>query len=390
VTDRDALDADRRVIGVDVARALALFGMVIAHTIDSTPTGPGDVNTWFQLVAGRSAALFAVLAGVSLVLSSSRNGVLRPGARSALATRAVLVAVLGLLLGPLGEIAGIAVILTYYGALFLFALPVLGWSARALGLLAAAWGCLSPAVSTLVRPLMPEASLVIPQPASLLEPLGLLSELLVTGYYPCLTWATYLFAGMAVGRLDLRRAAVSTRLAWGGLVLSAAALVVSRMVLGSSTLARQLLASDDIVGDPTTLEELGTEVTLGFFGTTPSGSWWWLAVWAPHSGSIVDLAHTTGCAILVIGICVLLTRRVTGAGRKAVTIAFGAGRMTLTLYAVHVVLAAAAETTLVPSGVVFNIIVLALLGALFAATAVRGPLEAAVRHLQDLTPAGRL
>jgi hypothetical protein len=161
------------------------------------------------------------------------------------------------------------------------------------------------------------------------------------------------------------------------------------MLLGSTSQARQLLASDDIVGDPTTLEELRTEITLGFFGTTPSGSWWWLAVWAPHSGSIVDLAHTTGCAILVIGMCVLLTRRMTGARRRAVTIAFGAGRVTLTLYAAHVVLAAAGETTLVPSGVVFHVVVLAALGALFAATASRGPLEATVTHLQDLAPASR-
>jgi len=363
------------VIGLDVARALALFGMVVAHLADSTPPGPVDVSPWFQLVAGRSAALFAVLAGVGLVISSRRGGDLRPGARSAIATRALLIAVLGLLLGPFGALAGIAVILTYYGLLFLFALPVLGWSARSLALLAGGWAVAAPIISTLVRTGMPQPDLQVPQPASLLDPLGLMTELLLTGYYPCLTWAAYLFTGMAVGRLDLRRTAVSARLVATGVVLAVGALVVSRTVLGSPSLARQLVASDDVIGSPTTLGQLRTEVALGFFGTTPTESWWWLAVWAPHSGSIADLVHTTGCALAVVGVCVLLTHRLAGMGRRAVVLAFGAGRMTLTLYTVHVLLAAAAEATPLTSNVVFGVVILALTGALFAWFRTPGPLE---------------
>jgi len=364
-----------RVIGVDVARALALFGMVLAHLADSTPAGSAEVSPWFQLVAGRSAALFAVLAGLSLVISSRHDGVLRPGARRTIATRALLVAALGLLLGPFGAVAGVAVILTYYGVLFLFALPVLGWSARTLALLACGWAVAAPTLSLLLRASLPQAAPQIPQPGSLLDPVGLLAELLLTGYYPCLTWATYLFAGMAIGRLDLRRAAVGARLAAGGLVLAAGSRVTSGWVLGSPELARRLLASDDIVGAPSTVAELRTEVALGFFGTTPTGSPWWLAVWAPHSGSIVDLVHTTGCAMAVIGLCVLLTQRLTGAARRVVVVTFGAGQMTLTLYTVHVLMAAAAQATPLTSNVAFGVVILALIGALVAWLGAPGPLE---------------
>ncbi|MGB7448195.1 MAG: heparan-alpha-glucosaminide N-acetyltransferase domain-containing protein [Ornithinimicrobium sp.] len=377
-----------RVIGVDVARALALSGMVVAHLIDSTPTETAEVSPWFQLVAGRSAALFAVLAGVSLVMSSRRDGALFPGARQAVATRAMVIAALGLLLGPFGDTAGVAVILTYYGLLFLFALPVLGWSARALALLAGGCAVAAPTLSLLVRENLPWTAPQIPQPQSLLDPAGLLTDLLLTGYYPGLTWATYLFAGMAVGCLDLRRAAVGARLAAGGLVLAGSALVVSRVVLGSPRLARQLLASDDIVGSPDTVDQLRTEVTLGFFGTTPTGSAWWLAVWAPHSGSIVDLAHTTGCAVAVLGGVLMVTGRLNQQSRRLVHLVFGAGTVALTLYAVHVVLLGVLGTYDWAQAISVHVIVLGTLGALLATTPTRGPLEAAVSRIQDLVPVG--
>ena len=46
---------------------------------------------------------------------------------------------------------------------------------------------------------------------SLAEPVTLLRELLLTGYYPVATWLPYLLVGMVLGRLDLRSAATATR-----------------------------------------------------------------------------------------------------------------------------------------------------------------------------------
>ena len=124
-------------------------------------------------------------------------------ARSAgLAVRALLVALLGLVLGGLES--GLAVILTYYGVLFLLrpavprparpravpARPVPGWWSRRCCPTCSARTC-------------PRAARESPTFDQLADPGQLLSELLVTGYYPVLPWLAYLLVGMGLGRLDL-------------------------------------------------------------------------------------------------------------------------------------------------------------------------------------------
>ncbi len=81
-----------RVVGVDVARGLALIGMAATHIF---PDYRGDeVHPAYVVAAGRASALFAVLAGVSLSLVAARSDSL---ARFRVATvvRAVLLLALG-------------------------------------------------------------------------------------------------------------------------------------------------------------------------------------------------------------------------------------------------------------------------------------------------------
>ncbi|MGB5952705.1 MAG: heparan-alpha-glucosaminide N-acetyltransferase domain-containing protein [Ornithinimicrobium sp.] len=377
-----------RIVGIDVARALALLGMVSAHMIDQTSSNGTEVDAWFQLVAGRSAALFAVLAGVSIVLTTRATGTsagevaLRPGARRAVAVRAALIAAIGLVLGI--PDVGVAVILVYYGALFCCAIPFLRWQARSLLILSICCALASPVASLLLRTILPPPGLVVPEPSSLLDPLGLLTEVLVTGYYPVLTWVTYLFVGMAVGRLDLRSKAVAQRMVLLGLSLAIAALGVSAILKRSPGVQASLIDSYDITGTVSTFGELNRQITLGFFGITPVDSWWWLGIWAPHSGSIADLAHTAGCAVTVLGAALLITHRLSPPTWRAVHIAAGAGTMTLTLYAVHILLLGAPEFLSWTEDVGFQIVVLGSLGALFAATHSKGPLELAVSRTQRL------
>ena len=58
----------RRLAGVDAARGLALIGMMSVHLF-RMPYGP-DAPLARELVSGRSAALFAVLAGVGIALAT--------------------------------------------------------------------------------------------------------------------------------------------------------------------------------------------------------------------------------------------------------------------------------------------------------------------------------
>ncbi|HET6703799.1 heparan-alpha-glucosaminide N-acetyltransferase domain-containing protein, partial [Amycolatopsis sp.] len=100
-----------RVVGLDVARCLALIGMIATHAL--VAVDEDGVTFVQQLAGGRASALFAVLAGVSLALmtggSSPVRGREREAAAGGLVVRALIVAGIGMALGGLGS--GIAIIL---------------------------------------------------------------------------------------------------------------------------------------------------------------------------------------------------------------------------------------------------------------------------------------
>ncbi|USQ75406.1 heparan-alpha-glucosaminide N-acetyltransferase domain-containing protein [Ornithinimicrobium cryptoxanthini] len=376
-----------RIVGIDLARCLALLGMITAHLVSSTGDGPGGVNTWFQITAGRSSALFAVLAGVSIVLVTRA----RParGARDhrlALVVRALAIAVIGLFLGVLSS--GLAVILTYYGVLFLVAVPVLTWSAGRLGILALAWGLASPIASLALRPHLPESTFDVPDPASFAHPLQLLSEVLVTGYYPVLTWATYLFAGMAIGRLDLRGTWARRRLFVTGAWVAVLALATARYATRSESVRAALLDTYDRWEPVSNWADLEQVMRTGLYGTTPTGSWSWLWVWSPHSGSIVDLTHTVGTSMLVIGASLMVAEALRRHQRWLQVVA-GAGTMTLTLYAAHVTVVAAGRADALAGpdiwvlDVRWHLVGVLVVGAGFALARQRGPLERLVSLLSE-------
>jgi len=373
--------AAARIVGVDVARALALVGMMATHVL---PGRVGDEVPWVQQVAGgRASALFAVLAGVSVSLVSGRKMPVHGGERRAasvrLVVRALLIGALGLALGTVPTV--IAVILASYAVLFVLGLPFLGLGARALAAWAAAWALVAPFAAHLLRPHLPPHEVGSPTPGDLLRPAHLLSELLLTGYYPAGVWLAYLLAGMALGRLDLRRTATAARLAALGVGLAVAATLLSRVLLDRPG-ARAALAStypDGAFPDPdlrTDPGALGALLTHGLSGTTPTGSWWWLATVAPHSGTTLDLAQTTGSAMAVLGVCVLLVRR-----RPELWAAlFGAGAMTLSLYTLHVLVMAQGwwPDWEAPEHFGDQVLVVAVVGAFFALVPLRGPLETVV------------
>lgn len=345
-----------RLVGLDVARCLALLGMVATHVLEArTPTGELATAQW--LAGGRASALFAVLAGVSLALMTREPLSGRPLAlRSAgIVGRAMLIALLGLLLGGLDT--GIAIILTYYGVLFVLGLPFTVLRVRTLIPLAVGWVVLAPVLSHLVRPHLPPRGFESPTFAQLADPARLAGELLLTGYYPAVPWLAYLLAGLALGRLDLRNRSLLGALALGG--------------LGTAVLATRI--SRGLV-DPAVASENAT----GMFGTTPvDGDWDWLLVVAPHSATPFDLAQTIGSAVLVISCCLLIERLLPRAATLVLGVVLGAGAATLTLYSLHIVmLTPEVWPPEEPSTYVSHVVVLLALGAALRLLRRRGPLEA--------------
>ncbi|CAA9420319.1 MAG: hypothetical protein AVDCRST_MAG66-2603 [uncultured Pseudonocardia sp.] len=366
-----------RVIGVDVARGLALIGMMATHAYGAALDDNGDPTPATVLAGGRAATLFVLVAGVSLAfLSGGRTrlrGPERTGASAGLAVRAALVGAIGLALGYLGEYNGIDGILPLYGLLFLLAIPLLRCPPAVLLGIAAAATALGPVliVATADAGLPGSAGADDPTFGALFtEPLGLLVQLFLTGAYPAAVYLGYLCVGLVIGRLDLGSRRVQWWLLAVGATLAVAARAVSAFLLHPMGGLARLIEQGDLGGDPAGVATLLWEPEL----TT---SWWYLALPAPHSHTPVDMLHTLGSAAAVLGVALLLTR-VPAVARLLGPLA-AAGSMSLTLYSAHLVVL----TTGVLEDEPLLLLLAMAVGALVLAAAWRGwfrqgPLEALV------------
>ncbi len=373
-----------RLIGIDVSRGLALLGMIAVHALFPFDE---DLNpNWVTFIAtGNASAVFAVLAGVGLSLTSGRAKVPRSKALTTAANvagRAVAIGLVGLLLGYTdATIAG--VILTYYAVMFLLAIPLLFLRTRVLVLVCIVAAVAVPMLSALVRPALPAPTLANPSFIILFDhPLDLLSELLLTGAYPALPWASYICAGLIVGRLTLSSVAVARRMLIFGAVLGVAAATASSYLLGplGGRAALRLAAPGPLNADGDTVDDL---LVFGFDGTTPTGTWWWLATSAPHAATPLDLLHTLGIAVAVLGAMLLLGHVTAPTLQRVVHVLTAplaaAGSMSLTLFTAHVVFMNSPLDQFDPMGGYLFQVAAFLLFALGWRQAVgRGPLETAV------------
>ncbi|MFI8633439.1 heparan-alpha-glucosaminide N-acetyltransferase domain-containing protein [Microbacterium sp. NPDC077663] len=258
-----------RLHGIDLARALAVFGMLAAHLLTiKEPLRLTDPSTWMDVVNGRSSILFALLAGVSIALITGgrmpHRGTRLGVDRRRLAVRAVVLWAIGLLLIQTG--VPIYVILPAYGILFLLALPLLTLPIWALWAIAASVGVVVP--------------WVLPALDALPIWEGLAGEtlFLVVGWaYPFPLWIAFVVAGMALGRTDLRRAGTQA------LILAAGVAVVA---LGST---------------------IGLLADAGDWASPDSYAGAVLSAEA-HSGGIVEVVSSTGFAMAVLGACLLVCR----------------------------------------------------------------------------------
>jgi uncharacterized membrane protein len=363
-----------RVIGVDVARGLALIGMMATHvfvTLDDN----GNPTVANIVAGGRAATTFVLVAGVSLAfLSGGRRGVCgreRVAVSAGLVVRAVLVGAIGLALGYLSEANEINGILPFYAVLFLLAIPLLGCAPMVLLGIAAAATAVGPLllVATADAGLPRAGAGVDPTFTTLFQdPVGLLAQLFVTGAYPVVVYLAYLCVGLAIGRLDLRSARVAWLLLGAGAAVALAARLVSAILLYPMGGLARLIQQDGLEG--------GTAEAL-LWEAEKSSSWWYLALPAPHSHTPIDLLHTVGSAAAVLGAALLLTR-IPAVSRGLSPLA-AAGAMSLTLYSAHLVLLATDVQDAPPTLTFLSMVI----GALVVGSAWRylfgqGPLEAVV------------
>lgn len=358
--------------------------MMATHLLATFESNATLTPTWVGLTfSGRAAALFAVLAGIGLALSTGKQrpleGAALSNARRGIAMRALVIAVVGLALGGLE--VNVAVILVHYAVLFLCVLPFLGLRLKALCAWAAGWILGSPVLAFLLRPWLMAADPPLqlnhnPGWEDLSTPGQLLGDLFLTGYYPVFQWLSYLLVGLIIGRLALTTAYLPVLLLAGGTAVAAFA-----KVLGTAAMEEWggRAALQETLSDPS--YPLDSLLQVNLSGVRQEGSWWWLASSAPHSGTTLDLLHTSGVAVAVVGLCLLVGRLGDWLDLDLLLPLRGAGAMTLTLYTVHVCVVASFHLKPLPpgwteDGMYFAHAALAvLIGMAFALLKKRGPLE---------------
>lgn len=264
-TNTERLNGPSRIVGIDLARGLAILGMFAAHLLD---TGSGldwsDPGTWLALVDGRSSILFAMLAGVSIgLVTGGRTPLTGPQmsvARGRVAIRAAVLLLLGILLILTG--VPVFVILPAYAILFLIVIPFTGLPARTVLWLAAGLALVMPIVQPMLDALPIWSAPFAPE-----------LDALIGWHYPFTLWIVFVLAGLGIARSGVTSAVVQVRMLIAGTALA---------VLGYGL----ALVPDD-----------GLDMH------------WALVLSAePHSGGLPEVVGSGGFAIATLAACLLLCR----------------------------------------------------------------------------------
>ncbi|MGH3923330.1 MAG: heparan-alpha-glucosaminide N-acetyltransferase domain-containing protein, partial [Pseudonocardiaceae bacterium] len=280
----------------------------------------------------------------------------------------------------------VSVILPHYAVLFLLAIPLVFLPTRALVMVGLAAAVAVPVVSHVIRDYLPDPLPGNPSFGYLFDDPGrLLIGLLLTGIYPVLPWMAYLCTGLVIGRLRLSSARVAARLFGAGLVLAVTAAAAAWVLLGPLGGMAQIKAG--AVQDGMSAAEVSDLLTFGPDGTTPTSTWWWLAVDSPHSTTPLDLLHTIGTSVALLGALLLLSTHVAQPVLRKLIAAglmpFAAvGSMTLTLYTTHVLfLSSPLDVHDPPIDYALQVVMAMLFALIWRTTMKRGPLEALVAWL---------
>ncbi len=300
----------QRIDGFDVARALAVFGMVVVNFKIATgadQSGPHPLLDLMALLEGRAAATFVVLAGVGLSLLSARARAQNDLAtlarqRVALLKRALFLLVVGLFYTPIWP----ADILHFYGVYITVGALLLAAPRR--HLIWAAAGC-SLMFVVLLSFFDYEQGWDWETLAydGLWTPQGMVRHLFFNGFHPVFPWTAFLLLGMVLGRLNLRDANVRRRTLWTGVGIAAAAETLSRVAIGVFSKGASAATAKDV---------------KAVFGTAPMPP---MPLYVLAGG---------GVAVVVITACVGLTERHPGAPWLRPLIS--TGQLALTLYVAHV------------------------------------------------------
>lgn len=302
----------QRIVGYDLARALAVFGMVVVNfkiVMGAEQNGPAWLVGLVGLLSGRAAATFVVLAGVGVSLISSQarlsadEGRLRRD-RTVLLRRALFLFVVGLLYAPVWP----ADILHFYGLYMAAAALLLTASSRRLWALSGAL-VLGTTVMVICLDYNQGWDWETLDYSGFWSPRGMVRHLFFNGFHPVIPWLGFLLVGMVLGRQDMANAAVRRRVFFLGAGVAIAAEAGSRLLLSSL---------------PKNSGVSGEESIAALFGTGPM----------PAMPLYMLAAGGTACAVIAAMVALGLRHGQAGWLRPLVA----TGQLALSLYVAHVIL----------------------------------------------------
>ena len=305
---------NNRIVGYDLARALALLGMLPINfwvLMDISNSDPEWLVSILGLIQGRAAATFVVLAGVGLSLLSRRASLDNDTTgiksnRYMLLRRALFLFILGLL----NSVIWPSDILHFYAIYFAIGTCLLTFSSLCL------W-------ASAIIPVSAFSALMfisdfdirwewgIITYENLWKLSGMIRHLFFNGQYPAFPWLAFLIIGMWLGRQDLSDRVLRKKILMSGLGAAAISECFSETVFQISS---------------STMHGLDLENLLPWFTIDP---------WEPMPLFVISAG---GTSLGVIILSIILSERCGSARWFSSLVAVG--QLSLTLYMAHIVFGA--------------------------------------------------
>ena len=299
-----------RIIGLDFARALAVFSMVLVNF--NVAMGVKGASGWLvDLVAlfeGRAAALFVILAGVGISLLTKKARLSGESAlirkqRISLLKRAGLLIVVGLSYSTIWQ----ADILHFYGLYIAVAALLFNVSNRVLMICAVGF-----VINFILLLLFFDYDAgwdwenLVYVDFWTIE--GLLRHMFFNGFHPVFPWCAFLLFGMWLGRLDLSNAVVRRKL-----------LICASIIWLLTELLSKLLVFAALAEPTLNIPEVEVIALLGTAPIPPMPQY---------------ILAASSLATVVIVLCVIIAERFSN--QIWVTALVKTGQLSLTFYVAHV------------------------------------------------------
>lgn len=356
---------NNRILGYDIARTLAIFGMVIVNYKQVMVSGVHDPD-WLaritRLMEGRASALFVILVGAGISLLTQRGRInqdhtLLIQGRNILLKRSAFLFIAGLLFFNVWR----GDILHYYGIYLIFAVLALPATNIRLLIYSGVSIVLFVVLFFILDYEKGWDDAITYSSFWTLE--GAIRNMFFNGYHPVFPWVSFLFLGMFIGRLNVSTVLNQKRLFIIGISSALVAEILSRFLI------RYVFTDDQVM-----IFDVPVHVLLGTDLMPPTPLY---------------VISSAGTAIALIAVACAIGERFSHTGLLRPIVA--TGQLALTIYVAHVIIGMGFLTLIdrishqtLPFAVIVALIFCAgsiLLSFLWLQNFKRGPLEVMMRRI---------